>query len=407
MQNSRNRLRIGVYVGKGASHSWTWFVDLLEKYAYTGLSFLDESDFSRRALHQDLLLVSGGDTFAVARALKPSGAGALHAFLEKGGLYIGSCAGAYLPLKSSKEPLCDFNFVQSKINNLTRDLPPAHRLPLKFSNRYGCVYVYHPVREDVRVRMADDFPVWGGKEVDVPLYGGPPLHPSEDARSRAFYTAFTKRTLFLTDREIAEQVYLEKVAACEKRIGRGRMLLLGPHFEHPLFPEGNDIIHQWITAYASHGKDAAPEYGCHEQEGSEGTVFSPGILKALKTEVSNMRIRAGALARNAVYWRIGAKVYEPEKILYLVEVVWKRLNKLKAAGQGDGTSCTGVTDVLEKSRYCHALIKELALKIDAREDSLETAQEVFTALKGLVVAFLDQYFLASASGTLFKAGTKH
>jgi len=31
MADRENELRIGVYVGEGASHSWTWFVDLLEK----------------------------------------------------------------------------------------------------------------------------------------------------------------------------------------------------------------------------------------------------------------------------------------------------------------------------------------------------------------------------------------
>ena len=86
----------------------------------------------------------------------------------------------------------DFNFVKCRINNLTRDLPPVHQLPLKFSTRYGCDYIYHPVREDVRVRMEGDFPVWGGREVSVPLYGGPPLNLSDDIVPSKTYTDIYK-----------------------------------------------------------------------------------------------------------------------------------------------------------------------------------------------------------------------
>ena len=158
MERGSDSLRVGVYVGEGASHSWTWFVDLMEKYAYGRLRLIEEDDFPRLAPEQDVLLVSGGDTFAVARALEPPGARALEDFLQRGGLYIGSCAGAYLPLNSSKAPLNTFNFVKCRINNLTRDLPPVHQMPLKFSTKYGCDYIYHPVREDVRVRMCEQYP---------------------------------------------------------------------------------------------------------------------------------------------------------------------------------------------------------------------------------------------------------
>jgi hypothetical protein len=391
-----NSLRIGVYVGEGASHSWTWFVDLMEKYAYGRLSLIEEDNFSRLAPDQDVLLVSGGDTFAVARALEPQGARALETFLQRGGLYIGSCAGAYLPLNSSKAPLDTFNFVKCRINNLTRDLPPVHQMPLKFSTRYGCDYIYHPVREDVRVRIEEGFPVWGGREVCVPLYGGPPLTLSEDIVPRAFYTGFTERTCFLTEREIAETVYVGKVAACEKLFGKGRMVLLGPHFEHPWFPEGNDIVHQWIQWHAH------PERPVVETvvEGKPGKgngrparrgARTPEIQKSFKREMSNMRIRAHAMTRQSVYWQIGAKVYEPEKILHFVDTIWRRLTNRKASSPGTGQA--GLQEELvEQAAECNGLLKELAQKIDAREDGQELAQEMFSSLKALVVAFLGAYF---------------
>jgi hypothetical protein len=395
MERDSRSLRIGVYVGEGASHSWTWFVDLMEKYSYGRLRLIGEHDFPRLAPEQDVLLVSGGDTFAVARALEPLGAQALQAFLDRGGLYVGSCAGAYLPLHSSKPPLNAFNFVKCRINNLTRDLPPVRQMPLKFSTRYGCDYIYHPVREEVRIRMEPGFPVWGGREIRVPLYGGPPLNRSEDIVPWAFYTGFTGRTRFLTDREIAETVYLGKVAACEKAFGKGRMVLLGPHFEHPWFHDGNDIIHQWIQW---HIRPAGPSENPDLEMGQAGRIpppaggaLAPRWQKHFRKEISNMRIRAHAMSRGNVSWQVGAKVYEPEKILHFVEAVWKRI--AGARGHAREGAPTGIEEVLvEKAAECNLLLKALTLKIEAKERSDELAGRVFACLKDLVVAFLGVYF---------------
>lgn len=398
MEQDSDSLRVGVYVGEGASHSWTWFVDLMERYAYGRLRLIQEDDFPRLTPEQDVLLLSGGDTFAVARALEPPGAQALQAFLDRGGLYIGSCAGAYLPLNSSKAPLSTFNFVKCRINNLTRDLPPVQQMPLKYSTRYGCDYIYHPVREDVRVRMEGAFPVWGGQEVCVPLYGGPPLNLSDDIVPMAFYTGFTKKTCFLTVPEIAEKVYLGKVAACEKFFGKGRMVLLGPHFEHPWFPEGNDIIHRWIQ-WHTHPEGPVQHAGLERKRAKERLRFrkdtlSPRVQKDFKREISNMRIRAHAMTRQSVHWQIGAKVYEPEKVLHFVDAIWKRLT-------GKGSSSSGsVSDgcqaaLVDQAAECNGLVKALALAIDTGEDSQELAEQMFSSLKALVVAFLGVYFCSA------------
>ena len=393
-------LRVGVYVGEGASHSWTWFVDLMERYAYDRLCLIEEEAFPRLAPEQDVLLVSGGDTFAVAHALEARGSQSLRDFLGRGGIYIGSCAGAYLPLNSSKAPLDTFNFVKCRVNNLTRDLPPVRQMPLKFSTRYGCGYIYHPVREDVRVRMEGGFPVWGGREVCVPLYGGPPMNLSDDIVPRAFYTGFTERTRFLTEKAIAETVYLGKVAACEKSFGKGRMVLLGPHFEHPWFPEGNDIIHQWIEWHAHPGRPAVatemPEKpGRKKGMQARKDILSPKLHKAFRREISNMRIRAHAMTRQSIHWQIGAKVYEPEKILHFVDAIWKRLPGARSSSPGIASK--GVQEALvDQAAECGVLLKSLAAKIDSREDSEELAGEMFSCLKALVVAFLGLHFSSPA-----------
>ena len=110
--------KIGIYTGTGSSHSWLWFVDLFDRMGFHDLDLLDAAAIQSRNLQSfDVLAVSGGDTFAVAQALGPSGARSLKTFIENGGLYIGSCAGAYLVMRSSKPHLNLFNYTSVRITN--------------------------------------------------------------------------------------------------------------------------------------------------------------------------------------------------------------------------------------------------------------------------------------------------
>ena len=148
--------KIGIFIGSGTSHSWLWFVDLFDRMGFHNLDFLDESAVQKGSLAAvDVLAVSGGDTFAICKALGPSGAREIKAFIEKGGLYIGSCAGAYLPMNSSKTHLHNFNFAAVKITNLSKLLPGCLQLEHKFATAYGCNYIFHPVREAVTLNPTD------------------------------------------------------------------------------------------------------------------------------------------------------------------------------------------------------------------------------------------------------------
>ena len=118
---------------------------------------------------------------------------------------------------------------------------------------------------------------------------------------------------------------------------------------------------------------------------------TPQIQKDFKREISNMRIRAHAMTRQSVHWQIGAKVYEPEKILHFVDAIWKRLEGTRPPSSG--TLSKGLQEVLvEQAAECNGLLKSLASKIDSREDSEDLAGEMFASLRALVVAFLGVYF---------------
>ena len=378
---------VGIYVGEGASHSWTWFADIFDRRGIYSVRFFDEAAIADGALDAiDVLFISGGDTFAIAEGLGSTGAAQLEAFILKGGVYIGSCAGAYLPLKSSLYPLNQFNLVTSRITNLTKNLPAPKQMAEKFCTEYGCRYVFHPVREEVRVKIAGGFSS-AGQELSVPLYGGPAMTASDDIEVLAYYTGFTDKTEFLVDREVAEQTLINNVAIARKRLGQGVIYLLGPHFEHPHYPEANSIIFEaMLDGYAEPRLqlDDSAEFACDEPG-----IVNKNLLRAFKSEISNSRIVALALERKPLQWLIGKKVYDPEKIRVFLEAVWSRISVI------DRVECMAEEEgyyLLHTAQSVTTMLKTLKNESDAGHAVTAAAEELFAKLKALAAAFLTLYF---------------
>jgi glutamine amidotransferase-like uncharacterized protein len=379
--------RIGIYTGKGSSHSWLWFVELFERSGFHELSFLDEQDVQDGLEHLDVLAISGGDTFSMATALKAQGAKNIKKFVAGGGLYLGSCAGAYLPLCSSKEPLHLFNFVPAKITNLSKNLPQTSKMAHKAYACYGCQYLFHPVREEVALQLAGEAPFCSSSALLAPLYGGPGLIPSDSVQTLARYSGFTEKTLYLVDPDLARKTLIDQAAAVRCQLGQGCFYLFGPHLEHPHFPEANrlilDSIYWESFAYqaASTFKPTEILKGQHKAE----------LLKTLKRELSNSRIVATGLELMPIYWMIGNKAYEPLKIRVFLEPMWKRLNILEKSYSlkiRPGTAHKMSTSATQGTQ----LLRELKKDIDQGLETTALAAKCFKNLQELATNFFASYF---------------
>ena len=382
--------KIGIYTGKGASHSWLWFVEIFERLGFYELSFLTEVDLVCGGLeNMDVLAVSGGDTFAIAEALGPQGANRLKAFITRGGLYLGSCAGAYLPLNSSKEHLNHFNFVPAKITNLTKTLPQNHGLKEKFCTCYGCSYIFHAVREAVEVTTSGMPPFGVSTTFTAPLYGGPPMTVTNPASVLATYTDFTHKTLFLVDRKLAEKTLLGNAAVIREKMGLGHLHLFGPHFEHPHFSEANlfltnammhDLPYKTIPA-------ENPEDGMAILAGSE----KKGFIRDFKRELSNSRIVAAGLEMIPLKWTIGSKVYETGKIRVFLEALWQRIRSFER--DGSILVRAGEDDrLVQTALHVTENIRQIKKGWDQKTDTLETATALFGLLNKTSALFLGIYF---------------
>jgi len=313
-------------MGEGTAHSWTWWAEYFEKIGFYHQQYLDEENFASRLGGVDFLCLSGGDTFAIAEGLGPAGARALGEFFSGEKVYLGSCAGAYLPLHSSLEPLQRFNFLSIPVANIVSDPP----LGLEFSPRtmipYGNRYLVHPVRDEVVLRPLGSYPK---ATVTAPLFGGPPFALSGDAdghRSRALYQDFTPRTSFPAGPELARRIFQGKEAVIEARLGPSTLFLLGPHLEHPRFPSANQFLTYLLEPYFERCPKTAPV-----EAGPEET--SPELLREIKKELSRSRFMVQSLTQLSLSFEIGRKLYEPEKVAELLEFAWKRIRKF---GPGAG-----------------------------------------------------------------------
>lgn len=395
-----NYPKIGIYAGTGTSHSWLWFVDLFEKAGFYDLVFLDEFSVRNNSIKNlDVLVVSGGDTFAVAKSLGKKGGRNIKAFVEQGGVYIGSCAGAYLPMKSSKKPLDLFNFVDVKITNLSKTLPLAEIKTCKFCTSYGCDFVFHPVRDAVTLETSS-FLCRKPIEFIAPLYGGPGMDAADPSWVQAVYKGFTPKTSFLTTRKIAEQTLVGKGAVLRVPFHQGLFYLLGPHLEHPGFEQANQFIIDAVIWETCRGIDRVdPEnrkissLAKEERSGKEAKE----LLRAIRRELSNSRIVAGGLEFLPIQWLIGQKVYDPQKVRVYLEALWKRLRVLEknktlvfTPGLDRRLTDAGARTTIE--------LRRIKQQIDENRDSLKTAVIVFDLLHTLSISFFDLYFATLSNG---------
>jgi hypothetical protein len=383
--------KVGVFTGEGTSHSWLWFVDLFERMGFNSLSLLNEFNVQEGGLEGlDVLAISGGDTFAIAAALGKSGAREIRRFIENGGVYIGSCAGAYLAMNSSKSPLNLFNYTAVKITNLSKYLPQCREMPYKFSTAYGCCFVFHPVRESIGLHVNGKAPFASAGVLTAPLYGGPAMIAPDGAQVLAQYDAFTNKTVFLVDEALAYETLIGKAAAIRAQLGCGSIYLLGPHLEHPHYPEANGLIADailWDAGRSSHGD---PAHRVKSKNLSESD--SRDLIMDLKRELSNSRIVAAGLELSPIRWLIGAKYYEPEKIRVFLDSMWLRLKVLEARDRLCATECAS-TDLRTWATEITRMLRLMKNELDQEHDTLPVAGQLFALLKKLTAAFLHLYFL--------------
>ncbi len=389
-------VKIAVYVGPGASHSWTWCVDLFEKMGVYNLSLVASGEeFARVRDGLDILVVSGGDTAAIAQGLKSWGSSAIQGFVEDGGIYVGICAGACLMLRSSKIDLCDFNFTSCTIANIADEPPQFINLAYKCSIPYKDRFVFYPIYGPIRIKLVENSSPAEQPSLVVPLFGGPAISASDDVEVLANFDEFDDTAIFAVDESLAAQTLLGKAAAVRKGIGLGCVYLLSPHFEHPSHSEANAVLMSWLASHRPGLKDPALDAmelrAGHPNSVRQQVLAAPSELRRLKSAISEGRIVARGIALRSVTWQIGKKIWEPEKLELFLLAVWKRLARfaLIESTAGRESELAGLCDLAGNALTELRILKRL---VSDDLDSLQQAEATFSQLQRLARSFLELYF---------------
>lgn len=374
---------VGIYAGAGASHSWTWLVDCLEAQGVPRLRLLGEQDPAAGGLEGlSAFLVGGGDPQAMAAGMGPGGACAIRRFVEAGGLYVGFCAGAYLPIPLGLPVMDPFALTGLALANVVDELPPARALPTKLATPYVDRFVLHPAREGLLVRSAPSELDWP-EVFEVPLYGGAPMILGPEEEALAYFARFTPRTLFLVEEQLAGEILLNKVAACRRRVGLGELYLFAPHLENPHYRAGHPLLLRLLEEKAA---PVRPPEDLSSPRPAASAPAGPEEVGRLRRSASEARIVAFALEFEDVYWRLGEKCYEPGKIVVLLDALWKRLSR--------GEPCLSALlarELNEDLEETLLLLKGIRRDLAAGLDTHPAAEKLFPLLGRAVRRFIEAY----------------
>jgi hypothetical protein len=344
-------LNIGLYIGPGASHSWIWLVDTLRRAGISTIQFITDM----HELQADLLVISGGDPFSLFSHIGSPGVRCIRQFIERGGTYVGICAGTYFALTFHHDPYPWLNLVEGTISNFSAHPPSNLRMPHKYTVPYREGFVFHPVRDEVILE-------YKGAPLSAPLYGGPGILTA-DADSLARYAHFSSKTSYLCAKSHASTVLLGTTAVLSRTWKRGRLLLFGPHFEHPHFPQANTELISLLSTVTPRGYPR-PSIG-ESITGHEKTVW----LKDLKRWISNGRLAAFGLQN--YHWKIGEKIYDPERLAYFFQTSFQLVKSLEEV-----PTLRGAYDLPERAQKMALQTRALGPDPQHAERLLETLKKV-------------------------------
>ncbi len=292
--------RIVVFAGRGTSHSWTWFADFLERMGEYDARFLDSREFvDSIGEGPETVILSGGDGYAIAESLKGSGFARLKSFISRGGRYVGICAGAYLPLPSSLAPFDEFNVSSTKISNIDCSIASEADQPRR-SVPYGSCSIIHPVRGEVGIS-------YDRGATRAPLYGGPVFAEPEKDKVLLRYAGFGTDTDFQFDRGMAEAMVLGRPAGVLSEHGKGTLHLLGPHLEHPNYPEANRLLGDLLGIVPGERKEP------------KQVVAVPAPLARSLAD-----LKVAAIGTEGRSFLVGKKLWDASRFLELAQAIEKR-----------------------------------------------------------------------------------
>lgn len=217
--SAEDQVRIAVYDAGGTGRSSARKVEhVLERIKDCLIRRIGPRDIRSDALSQfDLVVFPGGSGSRQAAALEKIGRAKVHQFIERGGGYLGVCAGSYLAARN-------YDWSLKIIDGRTVDTQKGHW-------RRGVGTVEMELTEKGRLILGD-YP----KVVEVRYSNGPIFAPAGDDALEDFEPlAYFRTELAKNGARVGAMV--DTPAILSGKLGKGRVLCISPH------PESSESLH--------------------------------------------------------------------------------------------------------------------------------------------------------------------
>jgi len=241
---------VGLYCGAGVSPSFlVRLVKVLNEMGFLLISFANSDTLSASLENVDAMIFPAGDSTEMAISIGVENAKAIRAFVDRGGSFIGICAGAFLGIRPKEGNIGptsdDFRKVQDEIAavegevlNDATELPPALAWSYKKLDR---IYRVYPFEGLFRFRTRTSrHPISLGLPREMHLWMQGPIMVLKDkeARSIVEFHGPLADSGFGIDADYAVGTFGRFSALATKKVGKGNYILSSPHVDSPRHPAG-------------------------------------------------------------------------------------------------------------------------------------------------------------------------
>jgi hypothetical protein len=283
---------IGLYSGNGVSVSYLReTVEALFNMGFRRISLLPGPLTLEDLNALDVLVVGGGDSFEMLRSLGREEARMVRQFVESGGIYVGICAGALLPLKPVNLPISAYGEIEASSElqiigcELLSDTVSEPSWPVFSGRRISGVLRTYPVTGLVKSRITRRGLLTLGYRGELPMFHTGPLAKITSAKQ-----VFAKMVLPLTGVEYGvpceeTRGILEGASSIAfAEYGSGRIVLFLSHVESSKTPFTHGLLGNamLLKAYLGGGKASIPSTEAVEQETLREASESCRMLKLVR-----------------------------------------------------------------------------------------------------------------------------
>ncbi|MEM2088568.1 MAG: BPL-N domain-containing protein [Thermoproteota archaeon] len=289
---------IGIYSGRGAATSYVQeTAEVLENMGFRKISLLTGPLTPGDLGGLDVLIFGGGDSFEILRSLDPDETRLVRQFIETGGVYIGICAGAMLPLKpvnllgaayGELEAWSELQLVECEVLS---DKVSEPSWPVFLSRRVGGVLRTYPVKGIVKSRIVKRGLLTLGYRGEIPmLHMGPLVKTVSPKNVFGRITSPSSSVEYGLPCEKTREIVEGASSIVFKEHGAGKIVLFFSHVESRETPLTHGLLGNALLlgTYSSEERRMLQQAETFEPEELKGAAESCRVMRLIRDSIGKV-----------------------------------------------------------------------------------------------------------------------